>query len=55
MSLLPIRRLDVTTSVADGIKVAGGRPRSRRRGGTVPAALAKAPILHQDGIQVDGR
>ena len=48
-----IGRITVTTSVADGIKVAAGVHDLVVAGGTV-RCLAKAPTLHQDGIQVMG-
>ena len=48
-----IGQIDVTTSVADGIKVAGGVHDLVVEGGKV-RCLAKAPVLHQDGIQVLG-
>jgi hypothetical protein len=48
-----IGRIDVTTSVADGIKVAAGVHDLVVGGGTI-RCLAKAPVLHQDGIQVLG-
>lgn len=48
-----IGQIDVTTSVADGIKVAGGVHDLVVGGGTI-RCLAKAPVLHQDGIQVLG-
>jgi hypothetical protein len=48
-----IGRIDVTTSIADGIKVAGGVHDLTVAGGTVHC-VAKAPVLHQDGIQVMG-
>lgn len=48
-----IGRLDVTTSLADGVKVAYGVHDLVVGGGTV-TCLAKAPTLHQDGIQVMG-
>jgi hypothetical protein len=48
-----IGRINVTTSIADGIKVAGGVHDLAVGGGTVHC-LAKAPVLHQDGIQVLG-
>jgi hypothetical protein len=48
-----IGKLDVTTSVADGVKVAGGVHDLMIEGGSI-RCLAKRPILHQDGIQVLG-
>jgi hypothetical protein len=48
-----IGRIDVTTSIADGIKVAGGVHDLVVGGGKVHC-LAKKPVLHQDGIQVLG-
>jgi hypothetical protein len=48
-----IGRIDVTTSVADGIKVAAGVHDLVVGGGKI-RCLAKAPVLHQDGIQVLG-
>jgi hypothetical protein len=48
-----IGKLVVTTSVADGVKVAGGVHDLVVGGGTIHC-LAKAPVLHQDGIQVLG-
>ena len=48
-----IGRIDVTTSVADGVKVAAGVHDLVVGGGTI-RCLAKRPVLHQDGIQVLG-
>jgi len=48
-----IGRVDVTTSIADGVKVAEGAHDLTIGGGTI-RCLAKAPVLHQDGIQVMG-
>jgi hypothetical protein len=48
-----IGKLNVTTSVADGVKVAGGVHDLVIEGGNI-RCLAKRPILHQDGIQVLG-
>ncbi len=48
-----IGRIDVTTSIADGIKVAGGAHDLVIGGGSI-RCLAKLPVLHQDGIQVMG-
>jgi hypothetical protein len=48
-----IGRIDITTSVADGIKVAAGVHDLVVGGGKI-RCLAKSPVLHQDGIQVLG-
>jgi hypothetical protein len=48
-----IGRIDVTQYAADGIKVAEGVHDLTVDGGSI-RCLAKAPILHQDGIQVMG-
>jgi len=48
-----IGKLDVTTSLADGVKVAFGAHDLVVGGGTI-RCLAKVPVLHQDGIQVMG-
>lgn len=48
-----IGRIDVTTWVADGVKVATGAHDLVIGGGSI-RCLAKAPVLHQDGIQVMG-
>jgi len=48
-----IGELDVTTSIADGVKVAEGAHDLEIDGGSIHC-LAKAPTLHQDGIQVMG-
>lgn len=48
-----IGRLDVTTSIADGVKIAGGVHDLSIGGGTI-RCVAKLPTLHQDGIQVMG-
>jgi hypothetical protein len=48
-----IARIDITTYLADGIKVAQGAHDITVEGGSV-RCLAKAPVLHQDGIQVMG-
>lgn len=48
-----IGRLDVTTSIADGVKIAGGVHDLTIGGGKI-RCLAKLPTLHQDGVQVMG-
>jgi len=48
-----IGKLTVTTSVADGVKVAAGVHDLLVEGGSIKC-LAKVPVLHQDGIQVLG-
>ena len=48
-----IGRLEVTTSIADGVKVAQGAHDLTIGGGRI-RCLAKLPVLHQDGIQVMG-
>ncbi len=48
-----IGRLLVTTSIADGVKVAQG-VHDLTIGGGMIRCLAKLPVLHQDGIQVMG-
>jgi hypothetical protein len=48
-----IGKLTVTTSIADGVKVADGAHDLTIGGGSV-RCLAKLPVLHQDGIQVMG-
>jgi hypothetical protein len=48
-----IGRVDVTQSAADGIKVAEGAHDLTIGGGRI-RCLAKAPVLHQDGVQVMG-
>ena len=48
-----IGRLEVTTSIADGVKVAQGVHDLTVGGGRI-RCLAKLPVLHQDGIQVMG-
>ena len=48
-----IGRVEVTTSIADGIKVAQGVHDLTIGGGRV-RCLAKTPCVHQDGIQVMG-
>ena len=48
-----IGRLEVTTSIADGVKVSQGVHDLTIGGGRI-RCLAKLPVLHQDGIQVMG-
>ena len=48
-----IGRVEVTTSIADGIKVAQGAHDLTVDGGRI-RCLAKIPAVHQDGIQVMG-
>ena len=48
-----IGTLTVTTSIADGVKVAEGAHDLTIGGGSI-RCLAKLPVLHQDGIQVMG-
>ena len=48
-----IGRIAVTTSIADGVKVAQG-VHDLAIGGGIVRCLAKLPVLHQDGIQVMG-
>ena len=48
-----IGRLEVTTSIADGVKVAQGVHDLTIGGGRI-RCLAKTPLLHQDGIQAMG-
>ena len=48
-----IGRLEVTQSAGDGVKVADGAHDLEIGGGYV-RCLAKAPTLHQDGVQVMG-
>jgi hypothetical protein len=48
-----IGRIEVTTSIADGVKVAQGAHDLTIGGGRV-RCLAKTPAVHQDGIQVMG-
>lgn len=48
-----IGRVDVTTSIADGVKVSQGAHDLTIGGGRV-RCLAKIPLVHQDGIQVMG-
>jgi hypothetical protein len=48
-----IGRLDVVTSIADGVKIAGGVHDLTIGGGKV-SCIAKLPTLHQDGVQVMG-
>jgi hypothetical protein len=48
-----IGKLNVTTSIADGVKVADGAHDLTIGGGSV-RCLAKLPRLHQDGIQAMG-
>jgi hypothetical protein len=48
-----IGKLTVTTSIADGVKVADGAHDLTIGGGSI-RCLAKLPVMHQDGIQVMG-
>jgi hypothetical protein len=48
-----IGKLTVTTSIADGVKVAEGAHDLTIGGGSI-RCLAKLPVLHQDGVQVMG-
>jgi hypothetical protein len=48
-----IGRLEIVQYAADGVKVAGGVHDLTVGGGSI-RCLAKAPMLHQDGIQVMG-
>jgi hypothetical protein len=48
-----IGSLNVTTSIADGVKVADGAHDLTIGGGSI-RCLAKLPVVHQDGIQVMG-
>ena len=48
-----IGRIDVVTSVADGVKVAEGVHDLAIDGGSIRCSR-KAPVMHQDGVQVMG-
>jgi hypothetical protein len=48
-----IGRIEVTTSIADGVKVSQGAHDIQIGGGDI-RCLGKKPVLHQDGIQVMG-
>jgi hypothetical protein len=48
-----IGKLTITTSIADGVKVADGAHDLTVGGGSI-RCLAKLPVMHQDGIQVMG-